>query len=325
MRPGKAVLTGGRPFELSRAVASAARDVAYAYPPAGSTKIDHLLSLDDGRTVCWREFGAADGQPVIALHGTPGSRLKYSAAHDTARVLGLRLLSLDRWGYGSTSSHPNPSLGTYGAEIAQFADRLGLDRFSVVGVSGGGPFAVAVAAILGQRVRRLALVAPVGQLAGSQPVRDMRAFHWSSFRMLPAVPGAVRLTFEVYRWLLAFAPKTAITLASARAKGADRALVADPDIRNQLAATFATGLKPGVAGAVTDMSLFARRWDVVPSNVHAHTRMWIGTADCNIPLSAARQLCAMIPRSIAVELEGQGHFWISRNYADVLEWLALGT
>lgn len=283
---------------------------------------DRYLSLTDGRTICYREIGTPDGRPVLALHGTPGSRFKYCGAHEAAAKRNLRLISLDRWGYGGSSPHRGGTLASFSQDAREIADRLGLERFGVVGVSGGGPFAVAVAAKLGRRVDALALVAPVGQMVGGWPVRDLRVFHWNCFCVMPRIPGAVRLTFEVYRALLALAPCTAVMIASARAKGADRALVADPDIRRSLAKTFAAGLAPGVAGAIQDMRLFSRIWDVDPADITAPTRMWIGTDDCNVPISAARNLARSIPGSETIELAGQGHFWISKNYEDVLGWLA---
>lgn len=284
--------------------------------------IDRYLQLADGRTISYREIGTRDGRPVMALHGTPGSRFKYCGAHEAAAQRDLRLISLDRWGYGGSSPHPAGTLARFSDDAEEIANRLGLGRFGVVGVSGGGPFAVSVAAGLGERVDALALVAPVGQLVGGWPVRDLRLFHWNCFCVMPRVPGAVRVTFEIYRALLAVAPRTAVMIASARAKGADRALVADPDVRRSLAKTFAAGLAPGVAGAIQDMRLFSRTWDVDPATITAPTRMWLGTDDCNVPISAARNLARSIPGSETIELAGQGHFWISKNYEDVLGWLA---
>jgi pimeloyl-ACP methyl ester carboxylesterase len=148
-----------------------------------------ILELDCGRKVCVAEYGARDGFPVIALHGTPGSRLKYAVADGTAASLGLRLISPDRWGYGGTDAHPDPSLATYAQDVDFIAGLLGLGRFGVIGISGGGPYAVAAAARLGSRITRLALVAPVGSIAET-PRREMRPFHRFCFRVLPLpAPG----------------------------------------------------------------------------------------------------------------------------------------
>lgn len=285
---------------------------------------DRRITLDDGRTLCWRELGVPNGFPLIALHGTPGSRWKFASGDAAARTHGLRLISLDRWGYGGTSPHPRPSFAHFGDEVGTLADRLGLDRIAVVGVSGGGPFAAAVAARLGKRVAALALVSPVGPMNGVRPWRDVSAFHWACFRVLPYVPGAVALPFTVLRFLSERTPTLAIKLVSMRAGRSDRVLLAETDLSQALAQTFATGLAPGPLGAVTDMRLFAKPWDIDPKAAHCAARLWLGTQDRNVPLSPARRLAAQFGAH-EIMLEGHGHYWLSRNCATVFEWIATCT
>src|SRR4051794_21726491 len=127
---------------------------------------DSIIRLGGGRRLCFRDSGSDDLLPVIALHGTPGSRLKFVNAEAEAKSLGVRLITPDRWGYGRSDAPLRPALERYGADIEQLTSQLGIDTFAVLGLSGGGPYAAAVAATLGSRVRRLALVSPVGPIAG---------------------------------------------------------------------------------------------------------------------------------------------------------------
>jgi pimeloyl-ACP methyl ester carboxylesterase len=288
---------------------------------AGTGPCTGTVRLGDGQQLAYCAFGPVSGYPVIALHGTPGSRLKYELAAGEADRLGLRLISPDRWGYGDSTLHPAPSLTAFAADMAAMADRLGIGRFAVGGLSGGGPYAAATAAVLGGRVSALALISPVGPVAMTGAADDLDAVDRLSFRVLPRIPGALPLAFGVLRGMLAVSPGAGVRLAVARAGLADRRMVCAPAIRESLARTFATGLAPGVGGAVLDMRLFSKPWDFDPGRIRARARIWIGTDDRNVPVRSARRLAGLIPNCELTVLEGQGHFWASRNIGEVLGWL----
>ncbi len=284
---------------------------------------DRRVWLRDGRTVMYRVYGDPDGRPVLALHGTPGSRSKFAMAHARAHETGLRLVCIDRWGYGGSDRPSRPTLSGFAADMAALADALRFDRFAVVGVSGGGPYAAAVAAELGARVTALALVAPVGPIkgAGSERVR-LSPFHILSFRVMPRVPGAIRLSFGVFRTMLGMSSAGALRLAAARAGALDRQTVCAPAARDSLAECFRLGLAGGLAGPVIDMRLFSAAWDVDPGAITAQARLWLGSEDRNVPLLAARALARAIPGCVMVPLPGHGHFWITQHYGQVLAWLS---
>jgi pimeloyl-ACP methyl ester carboxylesterase len=102
----------------------------------------------DGRKLGYAEFGDPDGAPVIALHGTPGSRLMFALADQAARERGLRLIAPERPGYGLSDAKDFPTLHDAAADIISLADSLNLKDFALIGVSGGGPFAIAAAGCL---------------------------------------------------------------------------------------------------------------------------------------------------------------------------------
>jgi len=283
---------------------------------------DRRIVLPDGRAVMLRIYGPDTGLPVLALHGTPGSRTKYAMGARTAADLGLRLISVDRWGYGGTDAPRRPSLKLYAEDMAHVADALSLDRFGVIGISGGGPFAAAVAAILGQRVQGLALVGPVGPIAGTPVVPALTPFHTLCFRVLPPVPGAIRLVFGAFRVVLSMSSTGAMRIVSARADKGDKRLLLWPETRDSLAACFRLGLATSLAGPVIDMQLFSRPWDVDLQRIATPTRLWLGDVDFNVPQTAAKGLARQIPDCALVPLKGHGHFWITQNYGEILMWLA---
>jgi pimeloyl-ACP methyl ester carboxylesterase len=275
-----------------------------------------------GRLITYCEFGTADGFPVLALHGTPGSRFKYAAADEDARRAGLRLISPDRWGYGGSDSPPYSSLSAYADDMRELLDGLGIGRFSVVGISGGGPYAVAAAARLGRRVAALALIAPVGPIAGTIEPSALNAVHRFCFRRLPRFPRMLRAAFQLYRQTLAIAPKTSMRVATLAAAPVDKALVRTPGVRDHLYEAFRAGLERGVGGPLIDLHLFSMAWLVPFEAIDARTRIWLGTEDRNVPQAAVEALAGKIGEAELTRLPGQGHFWISRHYGEVLAWLA---
>jgi pimeloyl-ACP methyl ester carboxylesterase len=119
------------------------------------------ITLADGRTLEYAEFGDPDGIPVLYLHGTPGTAGCGAVIAGAAKAHGVRLLAPSRPGYGDTTPAP-PGLTSAAADTLELADRLALDRFQVMGTSGGGPFALALAALAPQRVTSVAVLGGTG-------------------------------------------------------------------------------------------------------------------------------------------------------------------
>ena len=98
---------------------------------------DQVLRLADGRALGFRVWGDGGGRPLLFLHGTPGSRLKFALGHDAGRALGLAIVAPDRWGYGLSDAPPTPSVPAFAADMAALMDHLGHAQFAVGGISGG--------------------------------------------------------------------------------------------------------------------------------------------------------------------------------------------
>src|SRR6266487_2257498 len=148
------------------------------------------MTLAVGRRLSWHEFGDPDGSPVIYTAGTPVSGLGGGSYNETARAAGLRWISPDKPGYGGSDYQPKRSLTRWGDDLAALAGHLGLDRFALAGESGGGPFTLAAAHRLADRVSVVALIASAGGLrsraerAGQQA--RIRFYSWLA-RNAPAL------------------------------------------------------------------------------------------------------------------------------------------
>jgi pimeloyl-ACP methyl ester carboxylesterase len=283
---------------------------------------DQVVRLPDGRSLGFRVWGDPAGEPMLMMHGTPGSRLEFAIGHEGARRLGLAVVVPDRWGYGMTSMPPRVELPAFAADMGALMDHLGYRRFAVGGISGGGPFASAVAACLGGRITALALICPVGPIADARCAASLSYFHQFCFTMLPRHPLWIAGIFGVFRWSLVRAPTLATRFAVLRGGRPDKELMARADIRPYLLASFREGLRQGLQGPITDLEVFSRPWGVDLARVQAPARLWIGTADRSVPIVAAQALSGRVAGCMHDSLEGEGHLWVAANHARVLDWTA---
>jgi pimeloyl-ACP methyl ester carboxylesterase len=283
---------------------------------------DQRLRLADGRGLGFRVFGDRQGAPVLFLHGTPGSRLKFSIAHETGRSQGLAIVAPDRWGYGLTEAPKVPSLGAFADDMAALMDHLGTKRFAVGGISGGGPYAAAVAARLGPRITAVALVSPVGPIADAGLGPSLPLLHRLCFTVLPRRPRTVATAMRAFRWSLKHAPRLAGELTTWRAARPDKRLIRRSETSRRILGSIKEGLRPGTAGPNIDLAIFSRPWNVDLAAIVAPARLWIGSVDSNVPVAAARALAERIPRCVLTELPNEGHLWVSEHHADVLAWVA---
>jgi pimeloyl-ACP methyl ester carboxylesterase len=281
-----------------------------------------LVALPDGRMMGYAEYGDPGGLPVFGLHGTPGSRLMFRIADDAARQSGIRLIAPDRPGFGISSYHRGRSFASHARDIAALADSLGIERFAVAGISGGGPYAAACAALFPDRVTALALASPMGPVAPGEGAEKIGPGHHVVFRLSPRVPPLLRPLFSVVRFAILHAPFPVYAFLMRRAGRSDRSILCRGDVRRNLLAGVAEGVRPGVKAALQELRLFSRPWDIPFAAIRAPSILWQGTADRNVPPSAAFKLGELIPDCDIHAVPGAGHYWIFDNMEAVLGKLA---
>jgi pimeloyl-ACP methyl ester carboxylesterase len=281
--------------------------------------MEHRLRLADGRTLACLELGDPSGAPVLYFHGFPGSRLEARVAATAAARLGVRLLSVDRPGFGQSTFHPGRRIGSWAADIGALADQLALERFSIMGVSGGAPYALACAARLAHRLVRVALVCPLGPLdvAGGKAgmLAQDRLMLVLAAHAAPLARGVVHM---LARWMRRDADRY-VRFMIAGMVSPDRDLFADPGYRSLVQESTAEALRQGGQGAACELTLIARPWDFRLQDVSIPVSLWQGLADQILPAAMARRLAAALPACNPRYFPGEGHLsLVVRHIGEVL-------
>lgn len=278
----------------------------------------------DGRIVTYSLYGPVDGRPVVFHNGTPGTRHLAPRMTKTVDRHGVRLLVLDRPGYGTSSRSPGRSVADVVTDVLAVTDRLGWGRFAVWGASGGGPHALACAGLLTDRVTRCASV------VGPAPYRA-EGLDWFD-GMSPGNVEEFSRALEgedSYRPLVerlaqeavdaAEAGEVPASLASELPEADVAAIRARMDDEGYLNRILAAN-RDGIDGWVDDCIAFTMPWGLDPSVIDAQVSIWYGRDDVLCPRGHAEWLLSNIPNAERHELP-HGHLLDDEALDAVYTWL----
>ena len=281
------------------------------------------VTTGDDRRLAVDVAGAPDGSPVFLLHGTPGSRKGPRPRGIVLHRLGVRLVSYDRPGYGDSDRMEGRSIADAAADVAAIADHLGIERFAIVGRSGGGPHALACAALLGRRVTRAAVLVSLAPSDASDLnwFDGMDAGNVTEYSTADADHGALLESLTTWADRTQEDPRDFFGLLEPALTAPDRRVVQDVALRRLLMSTYAEALHKGPAGWIDDVLALRRKWQFDLSEITAETRLWHGADDTFSPASHTRWLAERIPCA-EVEIErGIGHFGAVEVLPRMLRWL----
>ena len=272
------------------------------------------LSLPDGRTLAWVEGGVADGYPVFGLHGTPGCRYSRMLDESPYAQAGNRYITTDRAGYGLSTRHRGRTVATEAADVLAVADHLGIDRFSVVGGSGGGPHALACAALLADRVDRVACqssLAPLGDdgLARSEWLRGMDPEIAAELAWAEAGEDVLFREMETAQRLMQQrVEEEPGRLIGDEASDGDVAFLQRPEVVSAFRRIVREQARHGVGGSVDDTIAFTKSWGFSLRATQVPVLLTYGTEDSSCPVSHGRFLARELPTAQVHEVAGEGHF-----------------
>lgn len=275
-----------------------------------------------GGTLSVEVCGAAGGHPVFLMHGTPGSRRGPRPDSSELRRMGIRLISYDRPGYGGSTRFPGRRVADAAADVTAIADTLKLNRFAVIGRSGGGPHALACAALLGGRVTRAAALASIAppDAAGLAWFDGMTQANKNDYAM------ADRDVALFTERLLARAdrtrrnPESLMSGLQTELTVSDLRVVANRTNRRLITDTYAEAMRCGGHGWVDDALAFRRKWGFPVSAVSAEVLLWHGADDAISPVGHTVWLASNIERSQVWIQPGAAHFGAVEVLPQTLDW-----
>lgn len=279
-----------------------------------SPKADDAIRLTDGRMLAYTEWGAADGTPVLIIHGTPGSRLERHSPAEAYDRLGGRFIGVDRPGMGLSDPLPRRTILDWPDDVVELADALRLGRFAIMGYSGGAPYAAACAYRIPERLLNVGLVSgsaakpePAGREATEEYAADADTSWAETCRR---DPGAFI---------------DAVFGSDGSAPESDRRIYQRPEVRDWLVNDLVEAFRQGTDGPAYDNFLLDGAWGFDPATIAAPVWLWHGELDANVPVDEARSLAKSIPHCRSVFYPGEGHLLIFEREEDILRTLVAAT
>jgi pimeloyl-ACP methyl ester carboxylesterase len=280
------------------------------------------LTTPDRRTLRLHEAGAAEGPVVLVQQGTPMSGLLFEPHVRDAEERGIRLVAYDRPGYGGSTPAPGRSVADAATDVRTVADALEVETLAVWGISGGGPHALACAALLPDRV---AAVAALGSVAPY----DADGLDWYAGMGQTNINefGAAAAGAEALEDYLRPTARESVT-AEGLIEGM-RSLLSDVDasvltgeVGTYLALNMNDATRHGTIGWRDDDLAFVAPWGFSLDDTRVPVQLWHGAQDRFVPFAHGEWLAAHIPGVDAQLHAEDGHLTLmQRRIPEVHEWL----
>ncbi|WP_426574164.1 alpha/beta fold hydrolase [Aquihabitans sp. McL0605] len=285
------------------------------------------LALTDGRTLAYDDVGDPAGLPVLYVHGTPDSRRARHPDDELATAAGVRLVAIDRPGFGGSSPHPAGTLGSFADDAVALADHLGIDRWRPFAWSGGATYAVAVAARHPRRTARVAVAAGLVpfEAYATEGILDDADGGRHLVAELGAEVGPEGLAEMAAPMLVPYPCDEALALEHVTEQlTPDRRAVVDaiPGAVEALAAGVFDSVAQGLGGITRDLELQVLAPDVDWTAATVPVDLWYGSQDATAPPAFGEWWAEALPDATLHVFPTEGHLIALTRWAAILEALA---
>ncbi|CEI67379.1 hypothetical protein FVEN_g5738 [Fusarium venenatum] len=299
---------------------------------ATSSRTHQTIHLSDGRKLGFAEYGRPNGKPVFYFHGFPSSRLEAQPIDDIAQRCGVRLIALDRPGFGLSSPKPDYRITDWPKDVAELAKTKKITEFSVFGLSGGGPFALACAYVLPKR----ALIS-VGLFASAPPWeagvqhvdKSRRILRFCAMKFPNLLAGALSMLIGSVRWLVLTGPainrigKWLDTQDAKEKPGIEITKSHTERVEDLVNMLLDEPFRQGARGTVHETKLLSSKdWGFKLEDVdYDRVQIWHGVKDTNANIAMIRYMAERIPNSELTEFEEDTHYTMYKHIEPALRSL----
>ncbi|HUP17328.1 MAG TPA: alpha/beta hydrolase [Acidimicrobiia bacterium] len=280
------------------------------------------IRLQDGRRLGYADLGDPDGHPMFYFHGWPGSRLDPIPVIGAAERAGVRLLSVDRPGFGLSDPSPGRALSDWPKDVGHLADHLHLDRFSVVGWSGGGPSVAACAWAMPDRVHSAGVVAGWSEM--SKPSLRKEAGDRFMLGLAARAPALLEPIMGLMSVAGRHLPDRVLMAIVAQGLGdSDKKVLANPKVAAAAVASGREAFAQGRVGATDDLRVTVGAWGFGLEDIALPLYLWEGADDHAVPPSVMADY-RRISHNQYVEFPGEGHMIFYSRAEEIFRTLVRG-
>lgn len=279
--------------------------------------------LRDGRKLAYAEFGSPNGWPIIYCHGLRGSRLERPPDGVLESLPRLRLIVIDRPGYGLSSPLLSRGFTDWPEDVEQLINSLNIKRCSLLGFSMGGAYAMALSAAMPERIHTLGLagtVAPLNAPVEMNTIKNGQRILASLARFSPSLlTDIIEMTStDIYR-----NPERFIDRFMLHNCSPDIALMQQPELRRLYLEAMKESGRFGNRHIAEEMIRLSHDWGFSISNVRCPTHIWHGDEDPTVPIGQVRSMAKSIPNVTFTTLSEFGHFFLYGKWKEILDSLMI--
>ncbi|PFX64764.1 alpha/beta hydrolase [Bacillus toyonensis] len=272
---------------------------------------DHIITLQDGRKLAYIEYGKTNGLPVMLFHGTPGSRIWSLTDDMVAKRFGIRLISIDRPGYGLSDPKRNRTVLDWAEDVNELSDQLKLQTFSIIGVSGGGAYAAACAYQIPERLQSVQMVSSATPFENEKPPASMCRENRIAFFISKRLPLLLKWVYRTQKKQMEKNPEKYIQgLKKGNThlcKWDQQFIQTDEDIKLAMI-HMKEALRNSVDEAVAEPALLAKYWGFNFQDISIPIHIWHGTADTLSSIEEIKKVASATPHVTTHYMKDAGHF-----------------
>jgi pimeloyl-ACP methyl ester carboxylesterase len=281
------------------------------------------ITLKGGRTLGYAEWGDPAGKPVFHFHGSSGSRLERPP--DERMLDGMRLITVDRPGHGLSDFKAGYRLLDWPDDVAAVADHLGLDKFSVEGWSFGGPFSMACAYKIPDRLNAAGLIDSFAPYDRPNSTEGMARFNKIALGMAHRAPWLGKRYMKMQGRMMRSDPERLARQMLSAVPESDKELFDQPETISVLLESMREAFRLSSEGAAWEAIMLVRPWGFRLEEIETPVYIWHGEDDVQDPLQCGQYLRDKIPNAQATFFPGEGHFLILKRWGEILAQLTQGS